>query len=490
MHKLPIRTAGGRVTQGYAAAPDPKEAGVRRISTTPIGPAPPTTTFPKTGLQRGERGPYGQSYCPVIALSRFPYKFIGQADSELVAGKFFNAGKFWVRQWDIFYIYPPTNISEKPLFLVPLEQFFALLKEINSVFKHLDLRIDDPYYKDIGLVLEIPHPFVPRFLGRSTHRDKYNSLTEVVPGKAFKMIDEKELCSPNYRITETFRTLMDAATDLSNKRSKADKAKKKAERAALNQVMLNQLRRAERYLGLHKVMNAEEAKGAESIPPIDPNLPAPWPFESDVVFISVDVEAYEHNHNLITEIGVSTLDTRDIINIPPGKQGENWLEKFRNRHFRIKEYANLVNKNFIIGCPDRFEFGTSEFISLHDAPKEIAACFRPPYSKVDKSEETENEKAESKDGPRTLILVGHDAKQDIKYLSQAGYNLLNASLLEVLDTASIYRAWTRDMHPRSLGTVLLDLDIPGWHLHNAGNDARYTLQALVALSVRSAEARA
>lgn len=41
------------------------------------------------------------TFCPAIALSRFPYKFIHDNMSQTVASEFFDGGKFWERTWDL-----------------------------------------------------------------------------------------------------------------------------------------------------------------------------------------------------------------------------------------------------------------------------------------------------------------------------------------------------------------------------------------------------
>ena len=84
---------------------------------------------------------------------------------------------------------------------------------------------------------------------------------------------------------------------------------------------------------------------------------APCPFEDEPVFICVDVEAYERDNNKITEIGICTLDVRDLAQQVPGEGGKNWMELIRCRHFRIREYKHLNNTEFVSGCADRFEFG-------------------------------------------------------------------------------------------------------------------------------------
>jgi hypothetical protein len=53
----------------------------------------------------------------------------------------------------------------------------------------------------------------------------------------------------------------------------------------------------------------------------------------------------------------------------------------------------------------------------------------------------------------------------------------------------MYKLWHRDQQPTSLGKILLAFDIVGWKLHNAGNDAVYTVQAMLAICVREATIR-
>lgn len=227
---------------------------------------------------------------------------------------------------------------------------------------------------------------------------------------------------------------------------------------------------------------------------IDPSMPAPFTFDRSVVFVCVDVESYERAHDKITEIGIATLDTRDLDGLAPGNDGENWRLKVRARHFRIEQYKHLRNHEFVHGCPDRFDFGTSEFCSLEDAAAKVGACFKPPFCALPQegAEGAFIAMMEEIDlgEQRNIIFLGHDTLSDVRYLQQLGFNPLNLpNLLELQDTATMYRVWRREPNPTNLGKILYDFDIAGFNLHNAGNDAVFTVQSMLAICVREATIR-
>ena len=49
----------------------------------------------------------------------------------------------------------------------------------------------------------------------------------------------------------------------------------------------------------------------------------------------------------------------------------------------------------------------------------------------------------------------------------------------------MWRCFKQENNPRNLATILSELGIIAWNLHNGGNDAVYTLQALLGLAIRS-----
>jgi hypothetical protein len=161
----------------------------------------------------------------------------------------------------------------------------------------------------------------------------------------------------------------------------ANKGKQKKERIEKQHSWSHGIKRVQRYLGLREIRQGQleaikaalENSGlqwgdydtavkaaAAKLPPttsFHAGQLAQFAQEGSVVFVCVDVEAYERNTKLVTEIGIATLDTEDIAFVVPGEGGTNWMSCIRTRHFIINEYKHLKNVEFVAGCPDKFEFG-------------------------------------------------------------------------------------------------------------------------------------
>ncbi|PGH14831.1 hypothetical protein AJ80_05757 [Polytolypa hystricis UAMH7299] len=519
-----------------------------------------TTTTQQSDLAQTAESPHdgdGAAYfCPILAVSRFPYKYIGGGDADRIAKTFFDAGKFWNRSWEIYYIHPPPSVSPKPLLLVPREQVQELIDEINKAFS---CQLSIPSDKRFGFLISFVQDGMPQpqFLGISSSREDKDAMERRIP----RLTDEQRekisgLCADNDRSFEAFRAKIEAAVAATRHKAKASKEKKHRDHIQKLQDWCRSLKRTQCYLGLrprrpHNLqppqkqegMSWEEQQQAEdeyklacgiSFLPFDVNQPTPFPFANTPIFISVDVEANERCKDQITEIGVSTLDTLDLVGVAPGEGGRNWVGKIRSRHFRVSERAHIVNKEYVAGCPDKFEFGKSEFVSLRKAAQMVDSCFQPPYSgHITLPEEDEDKEnggvpiggkgtptnvtaklsnlsinnavanliPEYKIHQRNIILVGHDVSCDISFLRNLGcktfkptakpnssnktYAHPKTHVLESLDTTILFRVLKRKTDPSSLGKVLLDLGLTGWNLHNAGNDARYTMEALISVAIES-----
>ncbi|KAK3114256.1 hypothetical protein LTR53_007614 [Teratosphaeriaceae sp. CCFEE 6253] len=400
-------------------------------------------------MNAGEIALKGIHFSPFLAVAKFCYRFVSEEWRQPLATHFFDANKIYDRPWDIYYIWSEDYDTGKPTTFIPEHQLHALISEINEAFPTANISITERQCEE-GLILdfdEFPDSLRPRWLGRSTSRDQYTAMADSVQHPSAPS-GEKE----GSRSLQAFKDMIDAAVELGKTKSKSKKKANQQGTILRRQEMNKQVLRAQRYLGLLP-KPAEELSdmGSLTIAPLDPSSAPQHPFDQDAIFIAFDVEAYERSPKTITEVGVATLDTRDLKNNAPGRNGTDWHKHIRARHFRVVEYKHLINKEFVAGCPDRFEFGDSEFVGRDNLPSVLTSCFHEPFSRKDAPPLA----ADAVEEKRNLVLLGHDVNQDIQYLNSIGFSVLNrGGLLEALDTAAMMRSYTRDPNATSLGRIL------------------------------------
>ena len=179
-------------------------------------------------------------------------------------------------------------------------------------------------------------------------------------------------------------------------------------------------------------------------PPTDPYI-------NDVVFIAVDFE-YTDNFspgNRRCQAGVAILDTRDLVS--PFQTPS--ISTF-NFEIGSTSYHNRCNNEFL--------FGKTVKIQKEDICHNLEALISRQ---------------------RNNVLVGHAIQNELKILKILNFDL-DLSIIGILDTQRL-ALQTRSDSPGRLRDLLRDLQCPYRHLHNAGNDAHFTLRALLLLAVRS-----
>jgi len=152
-------------------------------------------------------------------------------------------------------------------------------------------------------------------------------------------------------------------------------------------------------------------------------------------FVTIDVENYEWNQNWIMEIGMSIFSRSTSPT---------------SRHFIIAEHKNRFNKKYVEDNKYNFNFGESEIVNLPHA----ASIIRKEIHKG-------------------AIVVGHSMKLDTKALG-----VLDINVKYTMDTQKLYSVVSNNNATISLTNLLNHYDIKHKHLHNGGNDAHYTSQAL------------
>ena len=164
------------------------------------------------------------------------------------------------------------------------------------------------------------------------------------------------------------------------------------------------------------------------------------------LLMAFDVEVYEHDRSVLLEIGfvLTTLSN------PTDRH---------TFHYIIEENLHFQNKDFVPDNRERFKFGASQRVSLKDAVKNF-------QQRIGDSS----------------ILVTHSGSDDEKYLEKHGISLTGKPMFDtqVLALALL----PRGPHVRSLKRLLCDLDISFDEdiLHNAANDAVYTMDVFLAIT--------
>lgn len=425
-----------------------------------------------------------------------------------------------------YYLFGTESYISKPLILVPLAQVQSLITDIQNEFE-VDVSVPEYPFQIAFYNDGTPSP---AYAGRVNSKRDFGDVQSKISytsdsyGKLPSDVTEAQI-----RDNNAWNEKLDRA-NYAEKKKKGGKRIGKNRHVAFGQ---GSLERAQRHLGLRRsLVTAEVIRPKESIvqqpaetndASLDLNAPVPYAFEDDVVVISIDVESWEMDHSAITEIGLSVLDTADIKSIAPGPRGEEWIKKIRSRHFRIKGRESLRNMKFCDGNPDMFQFGASEYVTIEAAPAMIDSCFEPPYSAAyqcegpPRTDENGNfvpfvpapankfvRPEDEVELSRTLLLVGHGVEGDIAYLSALGSTIFSggpvksagedspgrrqrilSSIRGQFDTATLYQALKKDSQMTSLTKMCIELGIDPWFAHNAGNDARYTLEAFVKLVIQS-----
>lgn len=169
--------------------------------------------------------------------------------------------------------------------------------------------------------------------------------------------------------------------------------------------------------------------------------------------VSIDIEAYEWCHSLLLEIGVSEYFT--------------WEDRIQSDHFVIEENEWRRNGTIVSDHRHKFSFNQTQVVKQDHVLRYLKSLF-PEGSRV--------------------CLLGHNIAADMKYLCEADpefktiFDPSNDDL-DIFDTQKVHKELKGLKNPTNLEGVLKDLygKAPD-SLHNAGNDARYTLIAMLKMA--------
>ncbi|CAI5760398.1 unnamed protein product [Candida verbasci] len=170
---------------------------------------------------------------------------------------------------------------------------------------------------------------------------------------------------------------------------------------------------------------------------------------SNKPLICIDCEAFEKNQKYITEIGISILNQIQKTTIVP---------QIKTYHIIIEDHLKKRNKLYVPDYKYNFLNGKSIIMSETNT-KEFLKKFLEKY-------------LINQHG----VLIGHNLSSEVKFFKKLGVELNSNKSIDTLILHQLSRS-----NGGSLWAILRSLNIPYSFLHNAGNDAYYTM--LIALNL-------
>lgn len=177
----------------------------------------------------------------------------------------------------------------------------------------------------------------------------------------------------------------------------------------------------------------------------------------DCILISLDTE-YDLDTNRISQIGLASLDTRDI------HEADN---PDTCKHILTSKLLLLQKQSHRKGA---YLFGEPEKCNRNS----VQALLNSTFNITDPAT---NE-------PRNIILVGHGIRNDILEIKRSSnFDIISLPMIKaIIDTSHlINRVYNTPRHYHSLRDSCALLGMYRRNIHTAGNDAMYTLKALLLL---------
>ncbi|GAA5938637.1 uncharacterized protein JCM15063_005376 [Sporobolomyces koalae] len=204
--------------------------------------------------------------------------------------------------------------------------------------------------------------------------------------------------------------------------------------------------------------------------------------EGGASFLALDVEFWERDHNILTEFGWSVVE---FVKHQNGKV----TAKREDQHVVIKENQRFRNGRFAPDARDHFDFGRT----LALPSKALYYLLHALIANLSST--------------HPLFLIFHDPRGDLRALAKLGFDVSKefqhdlrqfrtadkrkqrsggeSGGVWVVDTQRVFSAWLERKAQVGLEKACLEVNVPTKRLHNAGNDAHYTLNLLEKLLDRS-----
>ncbi|GAA5860755.1 hypothetical protein JCM1840_001953 [Sporobolomyces johnsonii] len=197
--------------------------------------------------------------------------------------------------------------------------------------------------------------------------------------------------------------------------------------------------------------------------------------DGGATFHALNLELWELDQNVLLEFGWAILEY--------SKDAEGKVEERRtNLHVVIKENECRRNHQYVPDARDHFDFGHTLTLRL-DALKSVLRALLASLSATS-----------------PVFLIFHNPNKDLRALAKLGFDVESEFECDltrvpqresgqggvwVVDTQRLFEGWMERRGQVGLEKACKELEVPTKHLHNAGNDAHYTLDVFERLMDRS-----
>lgn len=220
----------------------------------------------------------------------------------------------------------------------------------------------------------------------------------------------------------------------------------------------------------------------------------------DAIFVSIDLEVSRQERSAalndksyiphVKELGIACLDTRHVFAVKSSSCEDSRLEgsssgeflglncNTETRSITTNQFSTSHSSKDFEDC-DITNFQECVFAeTFHIHQRDLAATITQ-YLRIQASTHL--------DTIRKIVITGHSIKQDWNIIQRLGVDINRiAPIIGVVDTHSLSRYIIKDAPGFSLSDILTHFQCPynSYELHNAGNDATYTLYIMVLLAVK------
>ena len=206
------------------------------------------------------------------------------------------------------------------------------------------------------------------------------------------------------------------------------------------------------------------------------------------ILFCIDIEAFEGNNKILTEIGISIFDPRENVN--------SLIPLTRDFHLIVAESLEIRNGVWVCDTKECYLMGKSIVLSMAECVAFIQSLI--DFYMVPQTPE---------DNTWYRAYVAHNARGDVEWLQHIGIKMPHQNVPKlgseyqskspqsgsseestverqrvpfIFDTAKLCQeSYGND--GASLGKMLRLFGIPHAYLHNAGNDSNFTLKLLLHL---------